>query len=382
MSINLVDLAEQQCNDPVFVAQMQQNGKLNGNKYVYRKNQGFDIVWARDIETDLSDDYIIKGVFGGGAMSVVYGESNSGKTFFVIDLAMHVATGKPWRDRKVKRGIVMYVASEGPKGVEKRVKAYIDSVKPIDAPKLLVVRDSVNLLSKEGDTARIIELCREIEEKYEEPVSMVVFDTLARSMAGGNENSFEDMSAVVGHGDAIRNTTGAHVLFVHHSGKDAAKGARGHSSLRAATDSEIEVFASKHNGVKSHTASVTKQRDYENGDEFFFTLKQLLIGYDDDGDKVTTCIVEIDETGVTKKRKTRKLTQKQNIALEALEIAQKREKSDDFVSMQVWRDDFYSRHLTLTDKEANRFQWRDARNALLEAGLVIYDDDKSAAKLA
>ena len=30
-------------------------------------------------------------------------------------------------------------------------------------------------------------------------------------------------------------------MLVHHTGKDTAKGARGHSLLRAATDTEIEV---------------------------------------------------------------------------------------------------------------------------------------------
>jgi RecA-family ATPase len=62
------------------------------------------------------------------------------------------------------------------------------------------------------------------------PVKMVVIDTLA----GGNENGPEDMGQMVRSMDQIRAETGSWDGFIHHSGKDAAKGSRGHTSLRAA----------------------------------------------------------------------------------------------------------------------------------------------------
>src|SRR4051812_18886432 len=70
---------------------------------------------------------------------------------------------------------------------------------------------------------------------------MVVIDTLFRALAGGNENACEDMGTVVANADRIRAATGACVLMIHQCGKDAVRGMRGHSSLKAATDSEIEV---------------------------------------------------------------------------------------------------------------------------------------------
>ena len=68
----------------------------------------------------------------------------------------------------------------------------------------------------------------------------MVVDTLARAMTG-NENAPEDMGSFVAACGRIREACEGHVLVVHHCGKDAAKGARGHSSLRAATDVELEV---------------------------------------------------------------------------------------------------------------------------------------------
>ena len=70
------------------------------------------------------------------------------------------------------------------------------------------------------------------------PVGLIVIDTLSRVMAGGNENAPEDMGALVRNIDRLRDETGGAVLLVHHSGKDLSRGARGHSLLRAATDTE------------------------------------------------------------------------------------------------------------------------------------------------
>jgi hypothetical protein len=54
---------------------------------------------------------LIAGTRDEGALSVIYGESNSGKTFVALDKAMAVATGKPWNGKATKRGLVVYVAA-------------------------------------------------------------------------------------------------------------------------------------------------------------------------------------------------------------------------------------------------------------------------------
>ncbi|MEI2422068.1 AAA family ATPase, partial [Arthrospira platensis SPKY2] len=100
-----------------------------------------------------------------------------------------------------------------------------------------------------------------------------MIDTLARSMAGGSENDSEDMGNLVRAADRLREEFGATVLFIHHSGKDATRGARGHSSLRAAVDTEIEVA-----GLEgTRTARVTKQRDFGTGEAFSFDLEAVTL---------------------------------------------------------------------------------------------------------
>ena len=77
------------------------------------------------------------------------------------------------------------------------------------------------------------------DEKGE--IALIVVDTLSRAMAGANENTSEDMSQFIKNCDILRNISNAHLMIVHHTGKDAAKGARGSSALKAALDTEIEL---------------------------------------------------------------------------------------------------------------------------------------------
>jgi hypothetical protein len=152
----------------------------------------------------------------------------------------------------------------------------------------VAVPSQVNLLNPDADTPRVIAAAADAAEHMGAPIKLIVVDTLARAMAGGNENAPEDMGALVMNMDRIREKTGATVLFIHHSGKDAAKGARGHSSLRAAIDTEIEVEASD---GPARRATVVKQRDMRKGDVFGFELEVVELGENRHGEAVTTCLV-------------------------------------------------------------------------------------------
>src|SRR5690606_23284637 len=121
----------------------------------------------------------------------------------------------------------------------------------------------------------IIAAAMGIAEKTGLPPGIIVVDTLARAIAGGDDNSSVDMGVFVNNCGAVQEATGATVLIVHHSGKDAAKGARGHSSLQAATDTEIEI--------KDEALTVTKQRDMGKDESFKFKLRVVEIGRRDDG---------------------------------------------------------------------------------------------------
>lgn len=222
-----------------------------------------------------------------GMLSVLYGKSGSGKTFNALDLSYHVAAGKPWHgSRVVKQGLVVYVAAEGGRGIFKRMAALRKHHEPSDSLPLVTVPCPINLLEtgKHSDTRKLLELIRKVEADTGQKAELVVVDTLSRALAGGDENASTDMGAFVQHVDRLRAELKAHLMIVHHSGKDQAKGARGWSGIRAAVDTEIEIHEGK--------LTVMKQRDMDQIAPIHFALESVLIGHRADGKAVTSCVVQ------------------------------------------------------------------------------------------
>jgi hypothetical protein len=167
-----------------------------------------------------------------------------------------------------------------------------------------MVPHALSLLDPSEDVEDLIELIRAKASEIGEPIQLVIVDTLARAMAGANENSSEDMTRLVRAGDRIREETGAHLMWIHHSGKDQTKGARGHSSLRAALDTEMEVTADQ--TARIHTIAITKQRDLPtNGERLAGKFVPVELGQNQWGDPITACAVEDAEAPAAKLKQPR-----------------------------------------------------------------------------
>lgn len=232
-----------------------------------------------------SGDPLVEGVIDRGTFSTWYGPPKSGKTFVVLDLCGAVGTGGEWAGKKVHKGAVVYVAAEGGRGIYKRLRA-LQQRRPetVGAP-LYIVRLAVDLLHGRKHVELLTGLCQEAASRAGLPVELVVIDTIARALGGGDENSPADMGALVKNLDDLRERTGAHVLGIHHTGKDTTKGMRGHSSLLGAVDTEIQIL--------NRVITSPNQRDLEDDLELRFDLKTVNIGLDGGGNHVSSCVVEL-----------------------------------------------------------------------------------------
>lgn len=236
---------------------------------------------AGDLRPVTDRDYVVKGWLDRDAVSVLYGDANAGKSFLAIDLAHHVSTGQDWGGNRVRQGAVLYIAAEGGQMFANRLVAR--------GARFWVLRGPLTLAGRNPEAPSLAEAVRNIAETGG-PFSLIVIDTMARVMGAADENAAADISVLMRSVDHIRDQTGAHVMLVHHTGKDAARGARGHSSLRAAVDTEIEV--SKDSETGRRRARTTKQRDLPGGAEIEFDLDVIKVGTDSDGDQVTSCIIK------------------------------------------------------------------------------------------
>jgi len=233
---------------------------------------------------------LIEGMLIERTMSVVYGDSNTGKSFLVLDMAAHVSIGLPWFGRQVKRGAVLYLAAESPKSIQNRSRALAEKLN-VKLDNLFITDCPVDIFDENGDTKAIVDTTKAIESHYGVKIVLIVVDTLARAMGGGDENATKDMGVLVQHSDMIKDRTDAHIMFIHHTGKDQSRGARGSSALRAATDTEIEVSDAGNGAPKEF--KVTKQRDLDGkGEVYGFNLTKVNLGLSNFGALLTTCYVE------------------------------------------------------------------------------------------
>jgi len=223
-----------------------------------------------------SQQWLIYQVLPVDAFGVVYGPSGSYKSFVGMDLSACVASGLKWHGNDTDNpGHVIYVGAEGATGLHLRKKAWeIRHGKKLNNLAILGTAVTIN---KPLECQIFVDLCLAAAKAINEPIKLIVVDTLARSFEG-EENSATDMGAFVRACDNIRASTGATVLVVHHSGKDADKGARGSSALRAACDFEFKVVSPAKKVTK---LSCTKAKDSDPFDDMTFKLNVVEIGRKD-----------------------------------------------------------------------------------------------------
>jgi hypothetical protein len=236
--------------------------------------------------------WLIKHVLPRHGLGVMYGAPGSGKSFLIFDMACAVSRGIEWNGKRSAKGRVLYVIAEGAPGFAQRIKAY--RLKHAATTGLdYLFRDTPNLT----DSTSVSNLIADIKAKG--PYDLIVMDTLAQVTPGANENSGEDMGRALAHCKKIAQAMNGIVLLVHHSGKDASKGARGHTSLLAACDVEIEVARID----DKRTAEVTKMKDGLDGARFGFELEWVVLGQDEDGEDITSCTVAYNEAAAPRRRK-------------------------------------------------------------------------------
>jgi hypothetical protein len=166
------------------------------------------------------------------------------------------------------------------------------------------------------------------------------------------------------------------VIVIHHPGKDADKGARGSNSLVAAVDTSIALRVPSCPGAQAkpstalREATIIKQRDGETADQFYFKLPVVEIGRDEDGDPVTTCVVEpadppaVDETAKPKGKGHARL-------MKAVESAVA-EAGQDRVAISVVRG-FFNNACPEESDDARRKLWTRALDNARKAGLIETD---------
>ena len=269
------------------------------------------IPWAKLREPGFEHEWLVKGLLTRRERSMVAGPSQSGKSFFCLELAMAIARGVDFFGHKVSHpGGVIYQAGEGGRGIKRRLDAYmIDrGVDPSDAIPFVLLPAPLDLYASDDPTNAFIDEVLHWSRTFDVPLELIVIDTFSAASPGANENASEDVSRILARCERIEQATGAHVMLVHHMNADGNK-PRGHTSIFANLEQVIvvtnteekddeQIVASFKDGAPTtvrrdiREAKIAKQKDGEAGGVINFVLNAVKIGADEDGDAITSCVIE------------------------------------------------------------------------------------------
>ena len=250
------------------------------------------IGWTELDSMGPSIDWLVDDLFTTGDKSIVAGPSQSGKSFFTIDMSIAIARGVPFLGKKVKPGLVLYQAGESGRGILGRAKAYrkhFDIGHDAPIPFQFLTR-RVDLFSENGDVVAFIDECKAWQDYYlDDPLRLIVIDTLAKASVGADENSAKEMGIVLDNIDKINAATGAAVILAHHMNMDGKK-LRGSTAIFSNVEQVIGISLNEASMVR--TAKVLKMKDGSANEELKFEWLAVEIGRrEDDGKPITSCVV-------------------------------------------------------------------------------------------
>jgi hypothetical protein len=243
----------------------------------------FKLTRFDEIPYSIDDDDLVEGILPSTGVAVIWGAPKSGKSFWALDLSMHIALGWKYRDRNVESGVVVYVALEGQTGFRRRVEGFcrekLGGKRDHDA--LFYLIETPLKLVK--DHTRLVNDIR-VQLGDLRP-SAIFFDTFFRAFEG-SEIDASDMEKNLAACDAIKLAFGCLVALIHHSGWDGER-MRGHSSLFGGVDAVVSVKKDGQNVV----AKLEDAKDIASGAEIASRLIEVEIGTNKYGNPVTTLAI-------------------------------------------------------------------------------------------
>lgn len=252
----------------------------------------FHLLGRDDLRRLPDQQWRVDGVLPMNGIGLMIGQSGAGKSFVTLDLLARVSLGLPWFDHDARPCKTVYVGLEGRAGIKRRIEAWERQNDAQVPDGFAVVLDTLKLTEKED----VHDLARAILNAGGDG-GLIVIDTLAQASPGTDENSSADMGVLVAALQRLQALVGGLVLAVHHMGKDAGRGARGHSSLYAACDVVVSITkAGALITVSTRGDAGGKSKDAEPV-EHAAALARVVLHTTDDGHEISgACIVETSET--------------------------------------------------------------------------------------
>ena len=210
--------------------------------------------------------YIIPKLILADSLFAIYGQKGQGKTFYTISQALEIARGGEWNGYKLRPREVFYLVGEGSSAVVERLEAW-RQFHGLDKIPETFVSAHIQPPPQLGEPKQVEAFIKTIRH-FLTSGGIVYLDTFQTATVGLDEISGVDMGKAVDALKEVGRGSGTTIGIVHHAGKVLERGQRGHSSLGASMETEIEVRKEKN----LITAKTVKMRTAEDGQAVSYSL--------------------------------------------------------------------------------------------------------------
>ena len=306
--------------------------------------------------------WIIDGLLEQNSFAVCFGPPAAGKTFLTLDMALCIASGKPFHEKPVKQGAVYYIAGEGHNGFARRAAAW-SKANGVSLKDLRFFKSNRSVILTEPETVESLkETITQMAEQHGPP-QLIVIDTLARALGAADENSTKEMGGFIAVMDDLKDTYQATVLAVHHTGHGNKDRARGSSSLLGAVDAEFMVSKWDTNKIE---VKFTKMKDAQTPEPMNFLQMEIdLVG----SDMQETSSIVLDYTADGRPDKQTGLSSKASLLLEII----KENLKDGWVSDDIVRN-FFKLRCGQENEGTQRTYYNAAKKELRSEGEIIEEN--------
>jgi len=248
----------------------------------------FRLMTEDDIDNLPDIEWLISGILQTATVSLVYGDSNVGKTFFALHTAQCVARGLQWYGRDIKAGPVLYIYAEGIRGLKPRSQAWRQHHNAGKTDNIHYIGFPVHLIS-ERET--LINTISSLEDQRGEKYVLVVVDTFSNCAGGISQNDQMEIAQVLATAQDIARD-GAHVMVVHHTNKQGM--ANGSQAFKNHTDTWVELKKPEASGpIVIHCE---KQRDSDYFKDFLVELEVIDLGINEKTyEPITSCVMVLSQ---------------------------------------------------------------------------------------
>jgi AAA domain len=239
-------------------------------------------------------EWNVEGILRDKGSSVFFGDGGCGKSAVVLSMMLHKAYGREWIGRrKVKQGLVVWVAAEGEDEIYPRASAWMHQHGVQEEPNILYI-DEVVPLNNAAEIAFFIDRIQQQLQDMEvsEPITSMVIDTYAECSPGSDENDTKEAKILTAAVHQIRKTFDTHVVLIHHTNTGGRM--RGSTVLRDYVNTAVKV--TKEGGVI--TLHCDKQRGAPEFEDIRLRMVSQLLSETDPHDTAPVVIAAEAEEAV------------------------------------------------------------------------------------